>query len=301
MKRLFSTPKRAVISVICMVVVIAAIIAIAVNSTLITKTEATAVALGDAGLNEAEASALRIRLEFDDGRFQYEVEFYNNGSEYEYFIQAKDGDIIARDIEGGADGNNYEQNLLPDAGNQSAADGNSSAQLQEDKGNQPVIDGNGAAQSQEYSLDEAKAAALTDAGLSESDVTFKKAELDYDKGMQVYDIKFYTSDAEYDYEINASDMTVLEKSVEPFQIRENPVNSAPNSSDNHYIGVDRAKEIALNHANLSETDVVFTKEKLENDDGGAEYEIEFHSGRTEYDYTIDAASGNIIEYDVDYD
>lgn len=301
MKRLFSTPKRAVISVICMVVVIAAIIAIAVKSTLITKTEAKAVALGDAGLNEAEASALRIRLEFDDGRFQYEVEFYNNGSEYEYFIQAKDGAIIARDIEGGTNGNNYEQNLLPDAGNQSAADGNSSAQLQEDKGNQPVIDGNGAAQSQEYSLDEAKAAALTDAGLSESDVTFKKAELDYDKGMQVYDIKFYTSDAEYDYEINASDMTVLEKSVEPFQIRENPVNSAPNSSDNHYIGVDRAKEIALNHANLSETDVVFTKEKLENDDGGAEYEIEFHSGRTEYDYTIDAASGNIIEYDVDYD
>lgn len=301
MKRLFSTPKRAVISVICMVVVIAAIIAIAVKSTLITKTEAKAVALGDAGLNEAEASALRIRLEFDDGRFQYEVEFYNNGSEYEYFIQAKDGAIIARDIEGGADGNNYEQNLLPDAGNQSAADGNSSAQLQEDKGNQPVIDGNGAAQSQEYSLDGAKAAALTDAGLSESDVTFKKAELDYDKGMQVYDIKFYTSDAEYDYEINASDKTVLEKSVEPFQIRENPVNSAPNSSDNHYIGVDRAKEIALNHANLSETDVVFTKEKLENDDGGAEYEIEFHSGRTEYDYTIDAASGNIIEYDVDYD
>lgn len=147
MKRLFSTPKRAVISVICMVVVIAAIIAIAVKSTLITKTEAKAVALGDAGLNEAEASALRIRLEFDDGRFQYEVEFYNNGSEYEYFIQAKDGAIIARDIEGGADGNNYEQNLLPDAGNQSAADGNSSAQLQEDKGNQPVIDGNGAAQS----------------------------------------------------------------------------------------------------------------------------------------------------------
>ena len=52
---------------------------------------------------------------------------------------------------------------------------------------------------------------------------------------------------------------------------------------------------------MNESDVQFAKAKLENDDGGVEYEIEFYSGRTEYDYTIDAVSGNIIEYDVDYD
>lgn len=94
---------------------------------------------------------------------------------------------------------------------------------------------------------------------------------------------------------------MLEKNIEQFQIQTNPTNSAINSSDNNYIGVDRAKEIALNHAQLNESDVQFVKAKLENDDGGVEYEIEFYSGRTEYDYTIDAVSGNIIEYDVDYD
>lgn len=298
MKKLFSTPKKAIIIVICIVVVIIAATVTAIKSTLITKAEAKIAALKDAGLSEAEASALRARLEFDDGRFQYEVDFYNNGTEYEYLIQAKNGEIIAKDIDGKGNGNPDMQ----DAGNQPSADENSSVQPREDAENQPAANGNNTAQPQEDSLDEAKAAALRDAGLSDSDVTFKKTELDHSHGTQVYDIEFYTSDTKYDYEIDASNGTVLEKNIEQFQIQANPTtDSAINSSGNDYIGVDRAKEIALNHAQLNESDVQFAKAKLENDDGGAEYEIEFYSGRTEYDYTIDAVSGNIIEYDVDYD
>lgn len=298
MKKLFSTPKKAIILVICIVVVMIAAGVMAFNSTLITKAEAKSVALKDAGLSEAEASALRVRFEFDDGRFQYEVDFYNNGTEYEYLIQAKNGEIIARDIDGKGNGNPDMQ----DAGNQPSADENSSVQPREDAENQPAANGNNTAQPQEDSLDEAKAAALRDAGLSDSDVTFKKTELDHSHGTQVYDIEFYTSDTKYDYEIDASNGTVLEKNIEQFQIQANPTtDGAINSSNNDYIGVDRAKEIALNHAQLNESDVQFAKAKLENDDGGVEYEIEFYSGRTEYDYTIDAVSGNIIEYDVDYD
>lgn len=318
MKKLFSTPKKAIISVLCIVVVIAAVSVMAVRSSLITREEAKAVALRDAGLNEAEASALRARLDFDDGRFQYEVDFYNNGTEYEYQIQAKDGDIIARDIEGGTNGNTHEPGLPQDAGGQSAVDREGSAQPQAE-GERSVADRDGSAQPQDAeraqsaaagnntvpsegkSLEEAKAAALKDAGLAESEVTFKKTELDHDHGMQVYDIEFYTSDTEYDYKINASDGTVAEKSEEAFQLQGKPEDSAANSSNNNYIGVDRAKEIALNHANLNESDVRFAKAKLENDDGRVEYEVEFYCGATEYDYTIDAVSGNIIEYDVDYD
>ena len=297
MKKLFSTPKKAIIIVICIVVVIIAATVTAIKSTLITKAEAKITALKDAGLSEAEASALRTRLEFEDGRFQYEVDFYSNGTEYEYLIQAKNGEIIARDIEGDRNRNNDMQ----DTGNQFAADENSSVQPRKDVENQPAANGNSTAQSQEDSLDTAKAAALKDAGLSESDVTFKKTELDHSHGTQVYDIEFYTSDTKYDYEIDASNGTVLEKNIEQFQSRTNPTDSTINNSSNDYIGVDRAKEIALNHAQLSESDVQFAKAKLENDDGEVEYEIEFYSGRTEYDYTIDAVSGNIIEYDVDYD
>ena len=297
MKKLFSTPKKAIILALCIVVVIIAASITAFKSTLITKAEAKIVALKDAGLSEAEASALRARLEFDDGRFQYEVDFYSNGTEYEYLIQAKNGEIIARDIDGKGNGNNDMQ----DIGNQYATDENSFVQPRKDAENQAAASGDSKAQPQDDSLDEAKAAALKDAGLSESDVTFKKTELDHSHGTQVYDIEFYTSDIEYEYEIDASNGTVLEKNIEQFQIRTNPTDSTINNSSNDYIGVDRAKEIALNHAQMNESDVQFAKAKLENDDGGVEYEIEFYSGRTEYDYTIDAVSGNIIEYDVDYD
>lgn len=297
MKRLFTKPKNAIILVICMAIVVIAVGVTAFKSTLITRAEAKIVALKDAGLSEAEASALRTRLEFDDGRFQYEVDFYSNGTEYEYLIQAKNGEIIARDIDGKGNGNQDMQ----DTENPFATDESSSVQPREDVENQPAANRNSTAQPQEDSLDEAKAAALKDAGLSESDVTFKKTELDHSHGTQVYDIEFYTSDTKYDYEIDASNGTVLEKSIEQFQIQTNPADSAINSSSNDYIGVDRAKEIALNHARLNESDVQFAKAKLENDDGEVEYEIEFYSGRTEYDYTIDAVSGNIIEYDMDYD
>lgn len=66
------------------------------------------------------------------------------------------------------------------------------------------------------------------------------------------------------------------------------------------ITVEQAKSIALEHANLKETDVKFTKAELELDDGRYEYDIEFRTDRyNEYDYTIDAESGKILEFEHD--
>ena len=69
----------------------------------------------------------------------------------------------------------------------------------------------------------------------------------------------------------------------------------------NYIGIDQAKSIAVSHAGLSVADVSFLKAKLENDDGRAEYEVDFYCGGIEYEYAIDATSGTILEYDSDYD
>ena len=65
------------------------------------------------------------------------------------------------------------------------------------------------------------------------------------------------------------------------------------------IGESRAKEIALKHAGLAASQVGFEKAKLENEDGRAEYEIEFYSDEKEYEYTIDALNGNILEQEID--
>ena len=65
------------------------------------------------------------------------------------------------------------------------------------------------------------------------------------------------------------------------------------------VGIDRAKAIAVGHAGVKSSDVVFSKAKLERDDGKLVYEIEFYSNYAEYDYTIDASSGTILEYETD--
>jgi uncharacterized membrane protein YkoI len=65
------------------------------------------------------------------------------------------------------------------------------------------------------------------------------------------------------------------------------------------IGIDKATEIALADAGLTESDVKFTKQKSDIDDGVSIYEVEFTSGETKYEYDIDAASGKILDRDTD--
>lgn len=347
-KSLFSTTKRKVISIICIVIIVLllafAIGAIVVRATSIGEDEAQRIALEDAALDESEVSGLRARLGYDDGRFCYDVDFYSNGVEYEYSIQASDGDIVSRDIDGNVPGMTINQNLSSQADSPATESSAESQQLIDDSSSQseqvqaqtPAQPQNDSSQADTQQTDssqadaqqtdssrtdsqqantqqsnsqqtntqqsgiiseeQAKAAALADAGLSESQVTFIRVNLDRDDRTTVYDVEFYTSDTEYDYEINASDGTVREKSTEAFNIQSNGGNTGGNDS---YIGVDRAKQIALDHAGFTESQVQFSKAKLENDDGMVEYDVSFYYNGMEYEYTINAVSGDIMEYDHD--
>ncbi len=146
-------------------------------------------------------------------------------------------------------------------------------------------------------LEAAKEIALADAGLSASDVTFTTQRYEREDFVWVYEIDFYTSTAEYDYEINADTGEIYSKSVESFQTGAQ-VNAGSGTSASHsYIGVDAAKSAALSHAGVSAESATFSKAKLDNDDGRMEYEIEFYAGEMEYEYTIDAFNGTILEYD----
>lgn len=75
-------------------------------------------------------------------------------------------------------------------------------------------------------------------------------------------------------------------------------------SDKAYIGIQKAKEIALNHAGLKESDVRLEKAELDFERGRMVYEVEFDYNRVEYEYLIDASSGEIIDFitenDADY-
>lgn len=57
----------------------------------------------------------------------------------------------------------------------------------------------------------------------------------------------------------------------------------------------RAKEIALAHAGVSEVAANFKKIKLDNKNGKSVYEIEFIANNARYEFIIDAKSGSIIK------
>ena len=71
-------------------------------------------------------------------------------------------------------------------------------------------------------------------------------------------------------------------------------NNSNNNSASAKISRDEAKTIALKHAELDEKNVTGLDIDLDRDNGSLEYEIEFHSGGMEYDYDINATTGEII-------
>ena len=62
-----------------------------------------------------------------------------------------------------------------------------------------------------------------------------------------------------------------------------------------------AEQIALNHAGLNKDDISFLSAHLDKEFIKSAYEINFFSGMTEYEYEIDAATGRLIDFDMDRD
>ena len=139
----------------------------------------------------------------------------------------------------------------------------------------------------------AKEIALNHAGVASSNAVFLNAKLDYDDGRRVYDVEFYSGNKEYDYEIDAASGTIIsfDYDVESYT----PSQSAGTSSGS-YISEAAAKQIVEQKAG---TTGIYREFKLDRDDGRTVYEGELRSGTIEYDFTIDATSGTILEWEVD--
>ncbi|MCC8139412.1 MAG: PepSY domain-containing protein [Lachnospiraceae bacterium] len=281
---------------------IVALASTAAEVTEITLEEAKEIALADAGLTVSEVTFTKADLDHDDNQSVYDIEFYAENVEYEYEIKVNGGEIYSRSKETHA--------VVAEA------EAVTEAAVVETVETTPVqvtsgsSSGSGSGSSgttttsTAIDLESAKSIALADAGVSASDVTFIKAHQDTDDGVAVYDIEFYSSTTEYEYEIRVSDGAIVDKSVEALKTASassgNTASSGSTDSGS-YISVDEAKAIALNRAGLSASDVVFEKAKLEKDDGIMEYEIEFYQGNMEYECTINAVTGAILEYEADWD
>lgn len=65
--------------------------------TRITAEEAEAIALSHAGIAAEQVSYMRTEFDYDDGRPEYDIEFYSDGWEYDYEIHAETGEILSWD------------------------------------------------------------------------------------------------------------------------------------------------------------------------------------------------------------
>ena len=189
------------------------------------------------------------------------------------------------------------------------------------------------AQTAEYiGIEAAKETALKSAGLTEDQADFSTAGLDSRDGTFFYQVNFEAEGMEYDYAIDAVTGVVIEENSVAADDGAEAVGAAAskdaagdaasgavqasgaaqaseaaqtsaaaqNASDSGMIGEEKAKEIALNHAGLTEDQTQRLWVKRDYDDGRSIYEVEFYGeGRDEYDYEIDAVTGEIVAFDTD--
>ena len=65
----------------------------------LTKDEAEQIALKEAGVTAAEATFTKAKLDYDDGREEYEFEFYADGKEFDVDVDANTGRVVKFDVE----------------------------------------------------------------------------------------------------------------------------------------------------------------------------------------------------------
>ena len=134
-------------------------------------------------------------------------------------------------------------------------------------------------------LADAKKIALDDAGVSEK-VTFTEETL-VAGGIKspYYYFAFESASARWTYKIDAVLGVIMDKTCDKI------IPPAP-----EFIGLEKAKQIALEDAGLDETaqKIVFTREELSRNQGKPCYILEFYTDKCAYSYKVDAVSGEVI-------
>lgn len=169
----------------------------------------------------------------------------------------------------------------------------------------------GCKNSEKITEEQAKAIALEHAGVTAQQAENFVIYEDYDDGRRYYDVHFHFDGYEYDYEINAKNGKVLDYDKEYEPHANAPENDAVNTGADTAtpnadtataaITEEDAKRIALEHAKLTAETVTGLRAGLDRDDGRDYYDVSFYHDGYEYDYEIDAKSGNILDFDKDFD
>ncbi len=171
-------------------------------------------------------------------------------------------------------------------------------------------------------VEAARSAALKDAG--ETEGNFTNATLEERDGTVYYDVEFTAGGAKYEYAVDALTGSIIEAKKEGGESQSSSsqpsssssqassqsgssLNSTPKAESSQassaagstgLITEEEAANIAKEHAQV--TDCTMLPVKLDRDDGRQVYDVEFFTADgKEYDYEIDAATGEVLSYDYD--
>ena len=176
-----------------------------------------------------------------------------------------------------------------------------------------IVTGCGAS-GQDIGQDEAKRIAFEDAGVSESDTSRLKVEKDRDDGVLQYDVQFSVDEKEYSYDINGANGEILSADVETNgTAAQNNTAGKTDDTAGTNSGTDdtpstnsgtAAADVAVSEADAraaalervpGATDADIRME-LEYDDGYYIYEGDVIYDQKEYEFEIDAQTGNFLKW-----
>ena len=235
--------------------------------------EAQEAALKAADIVAADADISATTLSEVAGVACYKVEFTSGEYAYAYTINAETGAVMEM--------SSQEQNAQASGTQTETTDPAAPAPAQNATGTGTV--------------DEAAAQkiALEHAGVKAADATITKSKLDYEGRRQVYEIEWYAGGKKYDYEIAVDTGEILSSGYD-----EKTSGWSGSNSSNVTVSESDAKQTALGRVSgATEKDIY--EWQFDYDDGRPEYEGKIIYGGTEYDFTIDASSGAVVEWEAE--
>ena len=249
---------------------------------------AQSAALDAASIAAADANFSATTLDDVAGITCYKIEFSAGGYDYAYSINAESGEVL-------------EASYHEQAGAAALPDGSTGTTTTQPSTTKPNVGAVTTAPAQTNTpntgsatgaVDEAKAQeiALAHAGVKAADATITKSKLDYDDGRQVYEIEWYANGAKYDYEIAVATGEIVNSGYE--------AKTVVGTGSSATVSEATAKQTALARVSgATEKDIY--EWKLDYDDGRTEYEGKIIYGGMEYEFTINAATGAVTEWDAE--
>ena len=251
-----------------------------VQAQLISMEAAQEVALKAANIAAEDAAISATTLNEVAGTYCYKVEFTSGDYAYAYTVNAETGAVMEM--------SSREKNAVDtQAQTEATVPAADSATTQSSAA--------ATAQTVTGTVDEemAQKIALEHAGVKATDATITKSKLDYEGRRQVYEIEWYAGGKKYDYEIAVDTGEILSSGYD-----EKTSGWSVSNSSNVTVSEADAKQTALGRVSGATQKDIY-EWKFDYDDGRPEYEGKIIYGGTEYDFTIDASSGAVVEWEAE--